>query len=365
MEPITIKVPIRLGKTSTSVKDSISVHESSSIGLSNASSLRVCGVCHEKESKYTCPRCNLVYCGVACYKKHGEACTEHFYKSHVESEMKLNQNVDIKSAHAMQEMIRRVYDDQPDEEDPMEDRIEQLAELMESNALSIDALTEEERAQFLREVADGRLGGNIELWKPWWVQPPGVYAANTKVIRHSLIMDLTEDNDGDFEVILDHPRYILTDELAKALESLEELNAKPNTAVLLCNRFEILFAYAYTMRVYNGDWTADVVQAAATLIALSSVLNDNRIFTTMDDCIVQCQQASLSDKNEAAATVALDDSHVLVSSPLFIQDALCDLEHLLNIAAKTSNKKARKKMVLIAKKVHFYLVFSKSKVKMI
>ncbi|CAM9203049.1 unnamed protein product [Sphacelaria rigidula] len=38
---------------------------------------------------YSCPRCLIAYCSSKCYKAHGSACTEAFFRSHVEREMKL------------------------------------------------------------------------------------------------------------------------------------------------------------------------------------------------------------------------------------------------------------------------------------
>jgi hypothetical protein len=41
-----------------------------------------CQVCGKAAAGtlYTCPRCNVRYCGLACYKGHSERCTEGFYK---------------------------------------------------------------------------------------------------------------------------------------------------------------------------------------------------------------------------------------------------------------------------------------------
>lgn len=37
--------------------------------------------CNKEQAKYTCPRCNLGYCGLSCYrhKEHSD-CSEAFYK---------------------------------------------------------------------------------------------------------------------------------------------------------------------------------------------------------------------------------------------------------------------------------------------
>ncbi|KAG5192232.1 hypothetical protein JKP88DRAFT_139433, partial [Tribonema minus] len=48
---------------------------------------RVCLVCSRAVAPYICPRCHLPYCSAACYKKHGGACTEAFYKERVEGEL--------------------------------------------------------------------------------------------------------------------------------------------------------------------------------------------------------------------------------------------------------------------------------------
>lgn len=37
--------------------------------------------CQQHWSQYVCPRCNLRYCSLDCYKKHGSRCTESFYRS--------------------------------------------------------------------------------------------------------------------------------------------------------------------------------------------------------------------------------------------------------------------------------------------
>ncbi|XP_023134270.1 zinc finger HIT domain-containing protein 2 [Amphiprion ocellaris] len=49
----------------------------------------VCMLCKCKPSCYTCPRCNLQYCGLACYQSPGHSdCSEEFYKESVLRELK-------------------------------------------------------------------------------------------------------------------------------------------------------------------------------------------------------------------------------------------------------------------------------------
>ncbi|OAQ28554.1 hypothetical protein K457DRAFT_558625 [Linnemannia elongata AG-77] len=50
-----------------------------------------CGICKVQPFKYICPRCNLRYCSLTCYKDQSHVqCTESFYKSSVMDELKAN-----------------------------------------------------------------------------------------------------------------------------------------------------------------------------------------------------------------------------------------------------------------------------------
>ena len=39
-------------------------------------------------AKYCCPRCNAPYCSVPCYRTHGPACSETFYKEQIEAALR-------------------------------------------------------------------------------------------------------------------------------------------------------------------------------------------------------------------------------------------------------------------------------------
>ena len=89
-------------------KPSITILSSSeSVAQQNVAPTRVCSVCQREYSKYTCPRCNIAYCSLNCYKvqhksmqkdyyhliiilfqAHSEGCTEEFYHEHVSEELR-------------------------------------------------------------------------------------------------------------------------------------------------------------------------------------------------------------------------------------------------------------------------------------
>ncbi|XP_032409998.1 zinc finger HIT domain-containing protein 2 [Xiphophorus hellerii] len=66
----------------------------------------VCMLCERKPSNYTCPRCNLQYCGLSCYRSPDHsACSEEFYKESVLQELKDMGKTEAEGKRKMQEIL--------------------------------------------------------------------------------------------------------------------------------------------------------------------------------------------------------------------------------------------------------------------
>ncbi|XP_039994267.1 zinc finger HIT domain-containing protein 2 [Xiphias gladius] len=73
---------------------------------SNARRIAVCMLCKCKPSCYTCPRCNLRYCGLACYQSPDHSvCSEEFYKESVLEELKDMGKSEIEGRKKMQKIL--------------------------------------------------------------------------------------------------------------------------------------------------------------------------------------------------------------------------------------------------------------------
>lgn len=73
-------------------------------GVSGRSGL--CMLCKSKPPCYTCPRCNLQYCGLECYKSPDHsACSEEFYKESVLQELKEMGTTETEGRTKMQEIL--------------------------------------------------------------------------------------------------------------------------------------------------------------------------------------------------------------------------------------------------------------------
>lgn len=72
----------------------------------NARRSAVCMLCKCKPSCYTCPRCNLQYCGLACYQSPDHSvCSEEFYKESVMQELKNMGKTEREGRNKMQEIL--------------------------------------------------------------------------------------------------------------------------------------------------------------------------------------------------------------------------------------------------------------------
>lgn len=66
--------------------------------------------CHKNPRLYTCPRCDVGYCGAECYKSdvHSD-CSESFYKQCIEDELKSQEN-DPVVRQKMMEILKKIHE---------------------------------------------------------------------------------------------------------------------------------------------------------------------------------------------------------------------------------------------------------------
>ncbi|XP_052464109.1 zinc finger HIT domain-containing protein 2 [Carassius gibelio] len=221
-------------------------------GGTTASSIKPCGLCLSNPSCYTCPRCNIPYCGLACYRSQNHSsCSEEFYKESVLQELKSQGVSDEEGKSKMQEILLRLRQSAEseggienllrnlgDDETSVTEKdthalelLSQLAEIQSSGdekshevqeilaelrdievgsdeeeadlaekfaGLDIDSLSEEElwsllsaqeKEKFERLVNEGSIGGLVVLWSPWWER----HQKDTK----ALVEELESENDEE------------------------------------------------------------------------------------------------------------------------------------------------------------------------
>eukprot|EP01068_Selenidium_serpulae_P007061 Selendium_serpulae@DN4600_c0_g1_i10.p1 len=216
--------------------------------LKMTSMASLCQVCTKAPFKYTCPRCEIIYCSVACFENHSTDCTEAFYKCQVtdnlgnstsqpqnEENQRLEQvlhelrNLDIDPNHFDDKIVPNHFDDKNDprtegdgddaeeEYEPLitNERVEELRKIaLEGNITELN-LTKEELKLFRSDLARGLIA--IEPVTAWWDT-----------------------------VLLGDPSSSKISHVCCSTEG------EPNSLVAH-SIIQVLYAYAHMYRYYNGE----------------------------------------------------------------------------------------------------------------
>ncbi|KAM8852194.1 zinc finger HIT domain-containing protein 2 [Synchiropus picturatus] len=96
---------------------------------------RMCMLCQRKPSCYTCPRCNLHYCGLTCYRSPDHsACSEEFYKESVLHELKDMGKTEADGRRKMQEILLGLRQKAHTTDGGMKSLLQEVGVLQDSDA---------------------------------------------------------------------------------------------------------------------------------------------------------------------------------------------------------------------------------------
>ncbi|KAK7873009.1 hypothetical protein R5R35_000309 [Gryllus longicercus] len=351
----------------------------------------LCKVCAINESKYVCPRCNLLYCSVKCYQSRLHLrCSEEFYKENVVEYMSTNSN-DQDDANKMKDILNRIYnqdqtseDDDEDEEhsldsDDEEDIAERLKSVSLDDADSVwEKLSQSEKQAFVDLVQNGCSESIVPLWEPWWS-----YRKSKQKI------EIVEENASKDS--FDYATHCPT---LKNVPPLSDITKRPPAACVTWNIINVIGSYSYVIRYFNGEPMDFILEAVDLLITVSGNLRDNRNYDSYESAIeevayeiVQCPWV---DGSEHTLARMRDDVQKILHGPeesnqsFYLQAALSDIINLLEkakgISKKTGNNSEEKtnsfskqfgtsranllipkeKLKLYMKKIEYYLMWVKS-----
>ncbi|XP_068156543.1 zinc finger HIT domain-containing protein 2 [Drosophila tropicalis] len=337
-----------------------------------------CNFCQAEPFKYTCPRCNALYCSVGCYKsKPHLKCSEAFYKSCIQDELE-----SATTTPESQQDMRKIYDilkrmretdagfnpkdfdadgldnpldsddedireeaDKDEEQDPvLEEQNDVDAEYDEDEDIAArlkgidinDAdevwsrLTVEEQQEFQKLITSGDIMKLMPDYKPWWSK-----SKNSKIV----IINAPADDKSKVP------------EIAKNIPKFSDICQKEPSPCLHYNLWNILSAYACVDRFFSGEQrTTNASEAAAHLVNLSATLKYGTNFEDAEDAIVSVEMESLTTGNKSSAEAGANllvesreqlqqDARQLMSSKDNKLAALSDVLHLLQ-QSKALGKRA-------------------------
>ncbi|KAK7687637.1 hypothetical protein QCA50_008852 [Cerrena zonata] len=228
----------------------------------------VCVICRRQFSKYTCPRCNIPYCSLTCFRSTTHAnCSEGFYKKELEADIRTTPSKSAEERKQMMELLKRFEDDSLDSsgiidelanenDDGDDDFLSRFRDLDLENITHEQlwsALNPEERDRFMKALGDPsseltqQLLASDELDKqriePWWDAPDPSIQTETEYEtdeNSSLRPHTAAKNYGVKPQLIDIPEAVIS-------ASSKSLNQGPS---LLYNVAATLIVYAYISRFF-------------------------------------------------------------------------------------------------------------------
>ncbi|RUS73311.1 hypothetical protein EGW08_018922 [Elysia chlorotica] len=301
----------------------------------------VCKICLKVTAKYTCPRCNMVYCSLVCYQSQKHAgCSEAFYKECVVNELSQMTSGSDDKQKVLEMLAKDLEDKEEDEseegsDDDLADRVEGL-DLDEDIGVVWGRLKPKEKEEFARMLQDGRMAHLIELWIPWWRCPK-----NQKLVLENDTVDKKQKGDKMPEIL---PNIADINNLLK--------NNRPSSECKF-DLLNVLFGYAFVSRIHNGCHQECPMDSTQDILDSCYVLRDQNRCGSIGEAIQKglddvCSRGKKSEGSSLAFNLTvLEDVRLLVRGPgkidslTFISAALSDLVFLLQAALTVIKKELR------------------------
>ncbi|KAI9145561.1 hypothetical protein BKA69DRAFT_443824 [Paraphysoderma sedebokerense] len=342
-------------------------------------------ICKKQISKYTCPRCNLKYCCLSCYKSDVHRnCTESFYQNVVMDEIKGLKASD-EQVKGMKDILQRLEANAIQQElefDEDEDQSDMAARFADLDLESADPeeilnrLTPEEREEFEKQLLSAKsenpdLAELVPIWVPWWKQ-------STDLVR-PLISEVDDSNPDDEVTAIQSEVSSSRPDVIADIPNLMSISPSPPNENLVFNLIDILFAYSAVCRYFNGEIHNFPHDSAQMMLTLCQILSSFEPFAFDDvqSVVASCIYIATSNptyfNSPHQLPLLFSDISALLSTPSNLLSSLSDLFRLFETTSHsnppsyttmTSTKRKqvqefKKKSFRVSKKVWWYLCWCK------
>jgi len=276
---------------------------------------RICLICSKQFSHYTCPRCNVPYCSVECYKSHDKRCVESFNNENISNILK-STFVSSEDKRKMIEILKRQSEMTAGEEDREElevsedDNPDSLTDLISPDDIKFEDLSPEQRKDFERAISDGRISRHLELWQPWWISSRPLDSISVASVSPAC-----------YQV---------------SLRQLLPMGSSPSPTLRFA-LVDLLFSFAFTARAFNGDFEEDPMEPVQTILVLSAVLSRNAVYHSTTESISNSLENSLQPSifnSRRFSIEILKDVATILSSSKFVMIALNQLHQVFELSLK-------------------------------
>lgn len=224
--------------------------------------------------------------------------------------------------------VDEVDSDDADQVPELVDRIEGV-DLNDADAIW-ECLTEEEQNEFRSMLEDGDVSNVMPLLEPWWL-------INYKIKFVQLANETTPSKE-EKELIQRCPP------ITKNIKRFSTITKKEPSPSTRSNMINVIAAYVFTFRYFNGDFEGVFCEAANCLISISGYLKSNTVYESekmaIESVSHECPLENLPAGKESSFLVRHDVTRLVLGPPDFsmkylkyyIQAALSDVHRIFSRA---------------------------------
>lgn len=348
--------------------------------------------CERQFASYVCPRCNLRYCSLACYKdpKHLE-CSETFYRDNVQEEIKARglSNSEIRQMASILNRVQGNAEAQEfgddEEEENEEDDIQQLAEMLselnanddadyESLLAKLPASHREEFEKFIK-------AGQLPEYKPWWISH---HSEKTNLVQpldeqeEEQEQEKGEEQQMNDDQIWSSKRPDLPADLPNFSKISKATSSSSSSSSLNACLLNIIMTYCYVVRHLLGDLyedpvnTCHIIEQVSRQVLFSTAAGfpfsdmPHAAAQTVDDVIgyedglkSSIGAAADGDRRNRLMQTLLQDALILLDDNLdYLERAMYDMWQTLETLSKRCPRTKRKSVMLAARKAYYYFAYA-------
>lgn len=220
-------------------------------------------------------------------------------------------------------------------------------ELLELAALNLDdpnwmsQLSANSISKFHRLIASGALDDVYHPWVPWWYRD--VITPKIQIIEPE---DSIEDDKDDFDensVFSSEPAP--SPPLMTNIPTIKSLTTVTPSPLLANHALEMMYAYTYTKRMFNGDWDEEnSYDAVEMVIILSAVLRENSVYKDLKDALRRPLETSIHNSETFVSTpfsisVLHDVLRIVSNGHLFLVAAFSELHDTFMAVTRQETEK--------------------------
>ncbi|CAK5269668.1 unnamed protein product [Mycena citricolor] len=299
-----------------------------------------CGLCRRQFSKYTCPKCNIPYCSLNCFRSEAHSqCSEGFYKAELESDIRSGggPSKTAEERRQMMELLKRFEEESAAvdesltaEEDGDNDETDLSKRMRNVDIDSVQSeelwalLTPTERDRFLKIVRDPSseltqqllASEEIErgMTEPWWLRP------STLEMKEELSVLRRPRNQRQYG----HP----PEPIAIPPSMMHQKRSSDAPPPLMYNICAVMLGYAYITRHLSisplcsaGELDQETARTLLSqLVPFLTAKTSKILHLTLDSAITELQSHLNSDGlTTQLPSILLRDAAMLIRPALIVE----------------------------------------------